>query len=116
MNDAKQIDRRKFIRLSSAMLTTLPVLVINSGAAQELTELSETDPNAIALGYKTDAVSVEIEAYPSFDSTQACDNCLFYEALILTTSDHAKCFLIIQSVQLVGAPSIHLNKFNQLAP
>jgi len=80
MNDEKQIDRRKFIRLSSGMITTLPFLAINTGATQELTELSETDPNALALGYKADANSVEVEAYPSFDSIQSCDNCWFYES------------------------------------
>ena len=109
MNDAKQIDRRKFIRLSSAMLTTLPILVINSGTAQELTELSETDPNALALGYKTDAISVEIAAYPSFDSEQACDNCLFYQTT--NTDNIGPCKMFPgHSVSAIGWCSLYTPK------
>lgn len=79
MNEAKQIERRDFIKLSTRLIVSIPLLTINSAVSQELTELTEDDPNAQTLGYKIDARSVNVENYPNYESNQSCANCLFYQ-------------------------------------
>ncbi len=41
--------------------------------------LSETDPQAQALGYKADAASVEKAKYPKYAAGQSCANCQLYQ-------------------------------------
>ena len=47
-------------------------------------ELKESDPIAIALGYKKDATSVDTTTYPkragATGATQSCNNCALYSA------------------------------------
>ncbi len=39
----------------------------------------ESDTNAQALGYKTDASKVDRAKYPKFQAGQACANCQFFQ-------------------------------------
>jgi len=41
--------------------------------------VSETDTNAIRLGYKSDASKVDIIKYPKYKAIQNCGNCLMYK-------------------------------------
>lgn len=41
--------------------------------------LSETDPQAVALGYKADATKVDKAKYPQHVATQVCGGCNFFQ-------------------------------------
>lgn len=41
--------------------------------------LSETDPQAVALGYKADNTKVDKAKYPQHAATQMCNGCNFYQ-------------------------------------
>jgi hypothetical protein len=47
--------------------------------AQPAPKLEETDPQAVALGYKADATKVDAKKYPNHAATQVCSNCNFYQ-------------------------------------
>lgn len=82
MNHSKQLNRRKFVKLSTAFLSSIPVLATQISLAQdstELIELTEDDPSAQALAYKADASTVDSTAYPNFEPSQLCSNCLYYQ-------------------------------------
>lgn len=40
--------------------------------------LAETDPQAVALGYKADTTKVDKTKYPKHAATQLCNNCALY--------------------------------------
>lgn len=50
-----------------------------AGAARAQATLSETDPQAVALGYKTDASKVDAAKYPQHQASQECGNCMHYQ-------------------------------------
>ena len=54
---------------AAVMMDTLPV------AAEVLSELKETDPEAIAIGYCSNARKVDTAKYPTFADGQSCKNC-----------------------------------------
>jgi hypothetical protein len=41
--------------------------------------LEETDPQAVALGYRHDTRRVDKTKFPKHDLTQVCDNCQLYQ-------------------------------------
>lgn len=41
--------------------------------------LSEKDPQAIALGYVSDATKADVKKYPRYAAGQACGNCALYQ-------------------------------------
>ena len=41
--------------------------------------LSETDPAAVAQGYKADASKVDTKKYPKFAAGQTCANCALFQ-------------------------------------
>lgn len=61
-------------------LASIPAsaLAIAIGHANAAAVLAETDPTAVALGYKTDAKKVDIKKYPAFVRGQQCSNCKLY--------------------------------------
>jgi hypothetical protein len=68
-------NRRRFIKISVAGLAAAPFAAgLWSGAAQGADTLSESDPTATALGYKTDAT----KAAARKDQTATCSNCTLY--------------------------------------
>ena len=69
-----QPNRRVFI-LQAAMATGALATV---GAAQAQA-LSESDPQAAALGYKADGSKVDKAKYPKYAAGQACANCAVYQ-------------------------------------
>ena len=63
------------IFLASIPATALALTMARAYAA---TALAESDPTAVALGYKADARKVDTKKYPAFVSGQQCSNCKVY--------------------------------------
>ena len=61
-------------------LVSLPAgaLAIGMGHASAAVALSEAEPIAVGLGYKTDASKVDVKKYPAFVRGQQCANCQLY--------------------------------------
>ena len=41
--------------------------------------LAETDPQAVALGYKADTTKVDKAKFPKHEASQKCNNCSLYQ-------------------------------------
>lgn len=54
-------------------------LVLPHQASADAAPVLESDTNAQALGYKTDAGKVDRAKYPKFQPGQACANCQFFQ-------------------------------------
>lgn len=70
-------NRRRFIKIAVSSLAAAPfasALVSAPAHAQTLPLVSETDPQAMALGYKADAT----KAAARKDAQAACSNCNFF--------------------------------------
>ena len=63
-------------------LTTIPaaalMLGIGKTAFARAETLSESDPMAVALGYKADASKVDAKKWPIYASGRACASCQLY--------------------------------------
>jgi hypothetical protein len=72
-----QTSRRKFVITS---LSAGAMLASTMRSHAEGTEVSETDANAKAVGYKARATQVDTAKYPAYKAPQACANCQLYQA------------------------------------
>lgn len=54
-------------------------LAAGSAMAQGAPLVSETDPQAMGLGYKADTTKVDAKKYPKHDKSQKCSNCQLYQ-------------------------------------
>ena len=72
-----QSNRRVFLM----QVATASGALALAGAAQAAQPpmLSETDPQAVALGYKADATKVDKAKFPKYAAGQACANCTLYQ-------------------------------------
>ena len=73
--------RRHFFR-QLAVTASAPVLLCSKLFAQDtpaLVPLPETDPLAMALGYKEDTSKVDATKYPQHKAEQKCLNCALYQ-------------------------------------
>ncbi|WP_341317390.1 high-potential iron-sulfur protein [Paraburkholderia sp. IMGN_8] len=68
--------RRSFIL---SVVGVASSLVLSHEAWAEVAPVLETDANAQALGYRTDAGKVDRAKYPKFQVGQACANCQFFQ-------------------------------------
>ena len=68
--------RRAFIVSLAGLATNLYLL--NNARADE-SAISESDPTAVALGYKANAMQVDKAKYSTYMSGQTCSNCQFYQ-------------------------------------
>lgn len=61
-------------------LASIPAgaLALNMPNASAAVELAETDPTAVALGYKSDVKKVDTKKYPAAAAGQQCSNCKLY--------------------------------------
>lgn len=73
------MNRRTFVKVSASGIAGIPLLVSSTTSAQDLVELSEEDPTAVALGYKALASEVDTTTYPNFTDEQLCSNCSLYQ-------------------------------------
>jgi len=67
--------RRQFMILSAAGACTLAM----NGKVQAQAMVADTDPQAVALGYKSDATKADKAKYPKYAAGQACSNCALYQ-------------------------------------
>lgn len=73
--------RRNFL-FRLALTASAPVAIGSRALAQGTPpppgKLEETDPIAIALGYKEDTTKVDGKKYPQHKPEQRCDGCMLY--------------------------------------
>ncbi|EKS69692.1 MULTISPECIES: high-potential iron-sulfur protein [Caballeronia] len=67
--------RRNFMVVSIGAGTALWL----SRARADAPHLSESDPAAVAVGYKENAAKVDKAKYPNFAADQTCANCSLYQ-------------------------------------
>ena len=67
--------RRQFMILSAAGACTLAL----NGQVQAQAMVSETDPQAAALGYKADTSKVDGKKFASHKPDQNCGNCALFQ-------------------------------------
>ncbi|CAN0644426.1 high-potential iron-sulfur protein [Burkholderia cepacia] len=70
-----KFSRRRFIAATTVLASALAVGRRAAGAGA----VQETDANAQALGYKTDASRVDHAKFPKFQAGEACANCQFFQ-------------------------------------
>jgi hypothetical protein len=75
---ARTMNGRRHFVLQLAPLAGAATLLPQLARAQNLPALSETDPMAIALGFRPDTTKVNQSKYPSHANDQTCGNCLHF--------------------------------------
>jgi hypothetical protein len=69
--------RRHFVLQIVAVGATIGSLDARAQGAGP--KLSESDPQAVALGYKEDTTKVDAKKYPKHSPDQKCSNCQLYQ-------------------------------------
>jgi hypothetical protein len=69
--------RRHFVIQIVAVGATIAAL--DSRAQGAGPKLSESDPQAVALGYKDDTTKVDAKKYPKHSPAQKCSNCQLFQ-------------------------------------
>jgi hypothetical protein len=69
-------NRRTFIIHAAAAGTALAA---SHTAFAQGAPLAETDPQAVALGYKADTTKADTKKYPKHDNAQKCSNCQLFQ-------------------------------------
>lgn len=70
-------DRRIFIGRAVAFGGSM--LVARSALAADAPMVAESDPQAVALGYRGDTKKVDRAKYPKHDTSQHCGTCQLYQ-------------------------------------
>ena len=72
-------NRRNFIR-KIAVSAAMPAILLDRafGQTPPPVKLLETDPVAVALGYKEDTKNVDAAKYPKHTAEQLCSGCALY--------------------------------------
>ena len=68
--------RRRFVLTIPAAALAL---VAARAASAQAVKLEETDPTAVALGYRHDASKVDAKKFPAFAADHNCANCQLYQ-------------------------------------
>jgi hypothetical protein len=68
-------NRREFI----VQLSLGTGVLASSQAFAQAPALAETDPAAVAQGYKADSTKVDAKKFPKHAATQTCGNCALYQ-------------------------------------
>lgn len=69
--------RRSFLITSVGAVSALALT--REAFSADLPMLSETDPTAVALGYKADATKVDKAKFPKYAAGEACAGCMLYQ-------------------------------------
>lgn len=79
-----QASRRLFFfqSISGASLAALH----GTSLAQAPTAVSETDPQAVALGYKVDGSKTDTKKYPNYTPSQSCSGCILFQGKATDTA------------------------------
>ena len=75
--------RRKAMKLLATTMAAVPVVLLDStrpAFADDLPQLTEDDPQAVALGYKHDTTTVDGSKHPNHAAEQQCQNCQLVQA------------------------------------
>ena len=72
------ISRRAFIE-NGTILIAAAAGVTSVALADSAPALSESDPTAVALGYKANASTVDKAKFPQYAAGQTCSNCSLYQ-------------------------------------
>jgi|SRR5271168_4779925 len=78
------LSRRAFIENGAILITTVGVSSLASSDPAPM--LSESDPTALALGYKANASSVDRAKFPQYAAGQSCSSCALYQGTAGTSS------------------------------
>lgn len=90
--------RRIFILQAAAGTSALALASTVQAQAPAL--VAETDPTAVALGYKADATKVDKVKFPKYAAPQACSNCALYQG---KATDKAAACPLFAGKQVAGA-------------
>ena len=71
-------NRRTFILRAAAAGSGLSLAAAHAQPAAP--KLDESDPQAVALGYKHDTSKVDAKKYPQHAASQTCANCQLFQA------------------------------------
>jgi hypothetical protein len=80
-NPADSQARRHFLKLAVAGAVSAPIvstLLPRFAHAEDLPHLAESDPTAMALGYKEDATKVDTTKFAAYKPGSLCNNCKFW--------------------------------------
>ena len=69
--------RRQFV--VTLLPATAAMLALARTAQAQAAKLEETDPTAIALGYKHDATKVDAKKFPTYVAGRICSGCSLYQ-------------------------------------
>ena len=73
--------RRRFLKLAAMGAVAAPIastLLPRFARADDMPHLAESDPTAMALGYKEDATKVDKAKYATYKPGSMCENCKFW--------------------------------------
>ena len=71
--------RRRVLKVVLALPVLATANLGRNVLAEELPALEESDPTAKALGYTTDASTVDAKKYPTFQAGSHCANCMQFK-------------------------------------
>jgi High potential iron-sulfur protein len=72
------LSRRAFMTTGSTLIATVAVSRV---AWSDPPMLAETDPTAVALGYKANASTVDKTKFPRYAAGQSCATCVLYQGV-----------------------------------
>ncbi len=82
--------RRTFFLQSLSGASALTALAASSTAiAQAPAAVLDTEPQAVALGYKTDGSKTDKTKYPNYAASQSCSGCVLFQGK--ATDSSASC-------------------------
>jgi High potential iron-sulfur protein len=84
------VSRRAFIADSVLLITAAGVPA--AAWSQSGSMVSESDPTAMALGYKADATQVDTKKFPRYAAGQSCSNCALYSGAAGASSGPCQIF------------------------
>ncbi|MDH4450354.1 MAG: high-potential iron-sulfur protein [Rhodoferax sp.] len=87
--------RREFIAQFTVASTALWACGVQAAAPL----VADSDPQAVQLGYKSDASKVDKAKFPKFAAGQACANCALYQG---KPSDAAAACALFAGKQVAG--------------
>lgn len=70
------VSRRRFMIIAASVASTT---VLSTESRADAPLLSESDPTALALGYKEDAAKVDKAKFPHYQAGQTCASCQLYQ-------------------------------------
>lgn len=75
--------RRIFLKtlsgVAAASAAGLPLFGEAADASKSAPKVSESDPQAVSLGYKEDTTKVDAKKFPKHSKEQVCSGCQFFQ-------------------------------------